>query len=284
MLQHYLNIPAKVAFAIRLASKLSSDPQDMLLEPVSKYKSAWPGHLCYNSGFVKGLNPGADVNKYKCKNWIPTDDLFLPFSEMVSRNIFELKVIPLSRENRAKLPEKTTWTSLSVSTDVRDELVGIRRVIAKELPPVVVPEAAPAAAPVAPPAARPPREMPQILPPIVPAKISTPKAARPPLAPIRAANQRINIMPRRVNVFDGRMDEYAKPPTPKKPKTPTPKKSAKKSVKAKSPDISSIDSDPMDLDPMDWEPVVYEPEPVPRRLDPKAPRSRMSDPMDWDYT
>ena len=126
------------SFVRKFCEKVSSDPQRMLFDPVSIYKSGWTGHLCYNPRFIAGLPVGAPENRGKCTNWIPSDDLFKPFSYMVEKNLFELPTIPFTPENVNKIPMDNAWVSLALNDKAYQQLEALRKNIRKPLQPITV--------------------------------------------------------------------------------------------------------------------------------------------------
>ena len=127
-------------FIERFSSGASSDPTQMIYEPYSIYKSGWIGHLCYNPRFDRRL-PGTQFqyqNQGSCTNWIPSDDLFRPFSYMVQNQLFELLTIPFTPDNVERIPMEDAWISLSLNDEAYKKMMSLRKNIRKPLEPVVM--------------------------------------------------------------------------------------------------------------------------------------------------
>ena len=113
---------------------VSSEPEDMILNPQSKYKSGWNGRLCFNPRFIKNLENGDYANRGMCKNWVPSDELFRPFSYMVENNLFELKTLPFTQKSINSLPMEKTWISLEINDDAYEEMKSLRSTSPKKSP------------------------------------------------------------------------------------------------------------------------------------------------------
>ena len=113
-------------FIERFCSKVSSEPKDMLQDLVSKYKSGWPGRLCHNLDFIPNLPEGDEKNRGVCNNWVPSDELFRPFSYMIENNLFELKTLPFTPKMVGSLPMERAWVSLEINDKAYEELRELR--------------------------------------------------------------------------------------------------------------------------------------------------------------
>ena len=106
----------QIEFLERFCEKVSSEPKEMFYQVNSKYRSSHPIHPCYDPSY------GSKDYKFKpCKNWVPSDELFRPFSYMMEKNLFELKVLPLE-ENISRISMINTWISLAVNEEAYQEM------------------------------------------------------------------------------------------------------------------------------------------------------------------
>ena len=103
--------PKKVLeFMDDFVDKISSEPDDMIRLPTSKYKKVAKGFLCLQDG--------------KCKNWVPSKELLNDFSQMVEKNVFELEVMDMkTKKDLTLVAEKQVsyCGRLFMGLDVQDE-------------------------------------------------------------------------------------------------------------------------------------------------------------------
>lgn len=107
---HYLQRGSSAEdFFIRFCMKMSSDPENMIIKPLSKYRASNMAHLCFQPNFDFRTEKDAPV---VCKNWVPSDSLFKPF--LLSLPFFGLEMEPLTREALQAISKEDTYISLSV--------------------------------------------------------------------------------------------------------------------------------------------------------------------------
>lgn len=104
----------------KLLKTMSSDWFNMLVPPISIYKSGFDGQLCYGPVYKK--------NK-KCDNYEPSDELFLTFPLMLERRIFtEVTVEEFTDDTLLNL-SVDSWTSIDTPDYIYNKMNCLKKII-----------------------------------------------------------------------------------------------------------------------------------------------------------